>query len=88
MRSGPNKTRAWRKISREFNPETGRIERYGRRFKNAMIQLPKGAGVHPIVFWLMKAGGIATTVFDSSRKASDNNVSDVTTIEENTIAVV
>ena len=53
-----------------------------------MMQLPKGAGVHPIVFWLMKAGGIATPVFDSIRKASDNNVSDVTTIEENTIAVV
>ena len=86
MRSGPNKTRAWRKIKHQFNPDTERMERYGRRFKDAMMQLPKGTGTHPICLWLMKAGGIATPVFDNILKSS-NNVNDVTT-EENAIAIV
>ena len=86
MRSGSNKTKAWRKIKHQLNPVSGKMERYGRRFKNAMMQLPKGTGVHPICFWLMKAGGIVTPVFDSIIKES-NNVNDVTT-EENAIEAV
>ena len=32
------KTKAWRKIKRQVNPETGEIQRYGKAFRNAMFQ--------------------------------------------------
>ena len=59
MRSGPNKTRAWRKIKHQYNPTTGQVERYGRRFRNAMMQFNgvKASG-YPLLNGLMLLAGL------------------------------
>lgn len=75
MKTGPNKTKAWRKISRQRDPEDGHLVRYGRKFKNAMTQMRTGAGVSPIIIKLMKSGGIPTPIFDTHMQVAYNNLS-------------
>jgi len=68
-----NKTKQWRKVKHQVNPNTGLTERYGKRFRDAMRSMgTSAAGVPPVIIALMKRGGISTPVFDKFVKASYN----------------
>lgn len=70
MRSGPNKTRAWRKTKRQLNPETNKVERYGRRFRNVMMQIGmQKQSILPIHSVLFGNAGIPTPIFDEQLKS-------------------
>lgn len=76
MRSGPNKTRAWRKTRRQLNPETNKVKRYGRKFRNVMMQIGiQKQDIMPIHVVLFKKAGIATPVFDERVKRYYNEQS-------------
>lgn len=59
-KSGPNKTALWRKTPKQFNPEMSRIERYGRRLRDAMHGINHPGYFLPIHLWLFRAAGIST----------------------------
>lgn len=68
-----NKTKQWRKVNHQVNPATGLLERYGKRFRDAMRSMgPSSAGVPPVMIGLMKRAGISTPVFDEYAKMSYN----------------
>lgn len=69
------KTKQWRKTPNQINPETGELERYGRKFRNAMARI-NATKSYPtaIILTLMKSAGIATPIFDKTVLAMQNNI--------------
>ena len=86
-RSGPNKTAFWRKTPKQLNPETNKIERYGRRLKYLMGGANHPGIILPIHVSLMKRAGISTPEFDKRNKVH-HNISDVNIIKEPEHAII
>jgi hypothetical protein len=68
-KTGPNKSKEWRKQSKLLDPTTGNMHRVGRKFKAVSQQMSSGK-TYPteMIVLLMKHADIETPIFDANLK--------------------